>query len=528
MNRFFSALVRRPQASALTVLVLVSLVFRVYVSHACSLWLDEDYTHVEIGRSWPVVLAGPEPAHPPLFFILTKLATLPFGYSETALRATSFAAGCVLLVAVYWLCLELELTAWRSLAVVALLAITPFFMNQAIEARMYALYSALAALAVVCMLRLLREPRRLGYLLGFALCVGAMAATHYFGLAYAFALLGALASGMIPRWRQVELTPRRGLCVAVVLAALVGVLAAVLLRAVALASFYSKTKSGGGSGPWQELLDQILREFSFIGASDAAAKVELALTAAGLVLLARSLRGIARIVPLALAFCPCIGALFITSGHFVAPRYMAPSWIFFHIGACVALFALVDAVRRVLATRASKLGLSLACALVLVPVAWRLAEYPTRWGTGESDYRGLQRYFMEHLAPNTALVTFPGHAGIRMMQWEYPVNTRPIELEHFKRVPGIDRYLVAEIHLRGPARRLEFEHLIRRNFGLAPAVWRDLPLLDLPGTTFQPPVQARLLVWDGDKVTVPAARPRPRPAPRRHHHRRSEHEDLEG
>ncbi len=528
MNRVVSALRRRPQPSALAVLVLVSLAFRVYVSHACSLWLDEDYTHVEIDRGWPTVLAGPEPAHPPLFFVLTKLAVMPFGYSETALRATSLASGCVLLVAVYWLCLELELTAWRSLAVVALLGITPFFMNQAIEARMYALYSALAALAVVCMLRLLREPARLGYLTGFAVCVGGMAATHYFGLAYAFALLGALAVGMIPKWREVELTPRRAIRVGLVLAALLGVLAAVLLRAVALASYYSRAKRGGGSGPWPELLEQILSDFSFVGSSAAAAKVELALAAAGLVLLARSLRGIARIVPLALAFCPCIGALFITSGHFVAPRYVVPSWIFFHVGACVALFAMGDAVRRLLATRASPVGLLVACALVLTPVAWRLAEYPANWGAGESDYRGLERYFMRHLAWNTALVTFPGAAGVRMMQREYPVNPRPIELEHFKRVPGIDRYLVAEIHVRSDARRAELEHLVRRYFGLLPAAWRDVPLLDLPGTTFQPPVQARLLSWDGHKVEVPPADRHPHPAPRRHHHhRRSEH-DLEG
>lgn len=514
---------RHPHATALAVLVVASLAFRLYVSHACSLWLDEDYTHLEVRRDWLTVLAGPEPAHPPLFFVLTKLATVPFVYSETALRAVSLLSGCGLLVALYWLCRELGLTAGRALIVVALLAITPFFIDAAVEARMYALYSMLATLAVACVLRLLREPNRLDYLAGFALSAGAMAATHYFGLAYAAALLGALLLGLIPKWKQLELTPRRRVQGALVLAALLAVLGLVLLRALALATFYATNKAGSGSAPWQYLLDSMLSDFSFLGTHPWARLVELLLAAAGLVLLGLPLRGIARLIPFALTFCPCIGALFIQSGHFVAPRYLAPSWVLYHLGACVGLFALVDLGRRHLAARVPRYA-PLAWAPVALAASVRVAEYPTNWGAGEDDYRGLQEYFLEHLAQNTKLVCYPGRAGIRLMFFEYPVGSeRPIELEHFKRRPGVDRYLVAEIHLHGPGKRAEFERLIKQHFGLTPDLWRELPLLDLAGTVFQPPVKARLVVWNGDKVAVPPARPRRTP---HRHHRRVE-QDVE-
>jgi hypothetical protein len=521
-----AAVRRHPHASALAALVFLSLVFRVYVSRACSLWLDEDYTHVEIRRAWPTVLAGPEPAHPPLFFVLVKLATIPFGYSETALRSVSLISGCVLLVAVYWLCLELALSRTRALGVVALLAITSSFMNYSIEARMYALFPALATLAVTCVLKLFREPRRLGYLAGFSLAAAAMGATHYFGVAYAGALLGALLVGLLPRWREVELTPARAARAALALFALLGALAIVLAHALAVAAFYSNHQAGSGTGTWTQLLRAFLADFSFAGTQDWSAYVEIPLAFGGLVLLGRSLRGIARVLPLALTFFPCFGAFLITSGHFVAPRYLAPSWVFYHVGACVGLFALVDGLRKFLSRTLSAVPERAAWALVVLPVGLRLLQYPEHWGAGEDDYRGLQTYFMEHLASNTALVTFPGRAGVRMMAWEYPVNATPIELEHFKRVPGIDRYLVAETHLHGAARQAEFERLIHRAFGLDPAAWRKLQLLDLPGTTFQPPVKARLVVWDGNRIRMPGGRPRPEPRRRRPH--RSESDAADG
>ena len=500
MNRLVAALRRRSHAIALGVIVLASLAYRLHASRACSLWLDEDYTHTEVVRSWPAVLAGPEPVHPPLFFVLTKLALVPFGYSETGLRAVSLGFGCVLLVAVYWLCLELGLAAVRALVVVALLAITPFFIGHAIEARQYALYPALGTLALVFVLRLLREPNRLRHGVGFAASAAAMAATHYFGVAYACALLAVLVWGLFARRRELDHAPRRVLAAGLVVTALLGVLALLLAHAVALARFYGNHKAGRGSEPWPVLLDALIAKFALVR-GHTGERLELAFAVVGLALVSRSLRGVARTVLLPLTFVPCALSLCISSGHFVAPRYLAPSWVLYHVGACVALFALAERVRALLARVTPKVAPALAWLFLLVPVVPRLAEYPLEFGAGEDDYRGLERYFMAHLAPKTALVTFPGHAGIRMMEFEYPVNAPPIELEHFHGRSGIERYLIAEIHLPA-SRRAEFDHLIEKDFGLSAQAWRDTPFIDLPGTEYQRGVRARLLAWDGSRAHV--------------------------
>jgi hypothetical protein len=509
--RALRALTRRhAHALGLAAILSASLVFRVYVSSQCSLWLDEVLTHMDVMKSWPRVLAGAERVHPPLLFILVKLVYGLFGGSELSLRAVSLVSGCVLLVAVRWLCLELGLTKTRSLAIVALLAITPFFMRNAIEARHYALYPALATLATAATFRLLREPKRLRFLVAFAASASAMAATHYFGVAYAVALLGVLLVGLVPRWKELAFTPRQLLEISLLGLALLGVLAAMTLKALALARHYSTAQSGAveDTVPWRQLLDGIVEEFAFVGDSPFVRVTEVALAVAGLVLLGRSVRGIARIVPAALGLVPCVLSLFIRSGHFVAPRYLAPSWVLYHVGACAALFAVCDRLSAALPKMHERLGPVVPWAVFAVPLGLRVAQYPTDYGAGLHYYRGLQRYFAEHLASDTRLVAFYGEFGERIMNTQYSVGRPPLRLDKFAPVPGVNRYLIAEFNATGERRQAELASLVQARFGLSPQAWRDLPLLDLPRTPFQPAVPAHLIEFDG-KVAK---------APRRHRH----------
>ena len=98
----------------------------------------------------------------------------------------------------------------------------------------------------------------------------------------------------------------------------------------------------------------------------------------------------------------------------------------------------------------------------------------------------------------------------------------------FRRLPGVKRYLVAEIHVRGAARRAKLEELVAARMGVSPSVWQSLPLVDLPETTYQPSVPARLVVFDDDEsAALPAIRTEGE-RPRKHRrHAPLEHEFSE-
>jgi uncharacterized membrane protein len=113
----------------LACIIALSLAYRLYVSHECSLWLDEASTAKEIYSPWPKLLRGPEREHPPLMFVLVRVAVEILGRGDTAVRAVSLLFGCGLLAAVYFLCVELGFRATQALVPTGWLALTPFFVR---------------------------------------------------------------------------------------------------------------------------------------------------------------------------------------------------------------------------------------------------------------------------------------------------------------------------------------------------------------------------------------------------------------
>ena len=490
----------RRGALALVCIVLASLAFRLHVSRECSLWLDEVATHLDGLKPWPVVLHGPEREHPPLMFVLVKVTLGLLGTSETAVRAVSLFFGCVLLVAAHELCLELGLSVKRALIVVATLALDPFFIRHATEARQYAMLAALVTLATTRTLRLLRGPLRIPDVAGFAASALAAAYTQYFGLAYGLALLGGIVIGIAPGWKQSSLRQRFGLVA--LLGAFAVLLTFVAARAVSLGRFYGVGTGGAEAGPpfSVDLLLGFPREFSFLLNRAWSSVIEPTLALIGLLLLSRRLRGVARLLPVGLGIVPCVAATFISAQHFIAPRYLAPSAIWYHVGACFALFAAVDYARRVLARAGrSRLLAPLFGGLVLASVlGMRLSEYPNGFGAGAEDYRAMQRYFVADLAKDTAFVAYNGFFGELLFGKQYPVGTRTIRLEKFRPVRGIDRYLIVELHVNDDDPTLAA--LVQKYFGLEAQAWRALPLLPVPRSTYQPAVTARILQLPGDRA----------------------------
>jgi len=503
------AITARRGAFALALIVLSSLAFRVQMSHECSLSLDEASTHQDAMKPWPAVLQGPSKEQPPLSYVLAKCSIVLFGESETAVRAYALFFGCVLLIMVYQLGLELGLSVGRSLLATATFALSPFLIRNGTDARQYAMFSAFITLALICTLRLLRGPLRIRDLLGFAAGAALAAWTQYFALAYGLALLGALVIGIAPSWKQAPMSKR--LAAVFLLIGLLAVFWLAAARIAALVAYYSHGKHAPAAGPAfnTDLLFDFSQDFAFMSYDVWSFAIQPLLALVGLVLLTLRSRGIARLLPLGLGLAPCVAALFLTFGHFVAARYLAPSVVLYHLAACVALFAAFDRLRPLLAERARGLLVPLVpltgWLVLAVVVTARLCEFPNGFGTGIDYYQGLQSYFVENLAKDTRVVAYFGDFGWILFAREYRLGSPPIYLEKFRRVRGIDRYLVIELNVFGD-RRPAFESLIEQKFGLSAQEFNALPLVPLPHSRYQAAVPARLIQLPSDNSPAPERR----------------------
>lgn len=96
------------------------------------------------------------PEHPPLYYILARLWVQVFGYSVAETRSFSAAISVLAFPLIYWLCRELfesPLTGWVA---IALLAVSPFHVLYAQEAREYALWTVTTLLSSAALLRAIR------------------------------------------------------------------------------------------------------------------------------------------------------------------------------------------------------------------------------------------------------------------------------------------------------------------------------------------------------------------------------------
>jgi len=161
--------------------LVVALALRLFRLDAAPLWLDEMITARWIEQPWletlRIVTAD---NHPPAYVIVLKLWATVAGHSEWALRFPSVVFSC----AAVWLTAAaadtlLDRTAARWAAWMA--ALSPFLLQHAQEARMYALVAPLAALHLLLLVRFVTgKTPALGW--GFALSAIALVGTHYYAV----------------------------------------------------------------------------------------------------------------------------------------------------------------------------------------------------------------------------------------------------------------------------------------------------------------------------------------------------------
>lgn len=105
--------------------------------------------------SWSALKQSPE--HAPLYFILLRFWMQFWGNSITVMR--SFSAGLSLLIfpALYWLCQELWANKSVSCMAIGLMAVSPFYVAYAQEARPYSLWTVTILLMSASLLRAIKH-----------------------------------------------------------------------------------------------------------------------------------------------------------------------------------------------------------------------------------------------------------------------------------------------------------------------------------------------------------------------------------
>ena len=147
-----------------------------------ALWLDEAQS-VAIARasSGSIVDGLRADGAPPLYYVLLHGWMRVFGSGDMAVRALSIVAAVAAVVVLAHVAGRLFGGGWAAVVTVLVVGSNPFFVRYATEARMYALVFLEVGLGMLAIDWWLRDRRRAGLLLSFAVA-WSLALTHYWGI----------------------------------------------------------------------------------------------------------------------------------------------------------------------------------------------------------------------------------------------------------------------------------------------------------------------------------------------------------
>lgn len=119
----------------------------------------KNYLQPSSNKGFPEVirsLATEDSQHPPLYFLMLHLWMKLFGSSTSLVRSLSAIFSLLTLPLMYWLCIELFESHLTAKVATILIAISPFHILYAQEAREYSLWIATTLLSSITLLRAIR------------------------------------------------------------------------------------------------------------------------------------------------------------------------------------------------------------------------------------------------------------------------------------------------------------------------------------------------------------------------------------
>ena len=152
------------------------------------------------------------PEHPPLYYLLVRFWWQLFGNSIAATRSLSAVLSLLVFPSIYWLCQELFADYRISWMAVAIVAISPFHVLYAQEAREYSLWTATILLASAILIRAIKK-QKLGWwvVYGFSLALNFYVSLLSIFLAIAHSVYLSIVEDF--RWKK----QIRNLCIAVII-----------------------------------------------------------------------------------------------------------------------------------------------------------------------------------------------------------------------------------------------------------------------------------------------------------------------
>ncbi len=166
-----------------------------------AIWFDESYSAQTIkGTFSEIVETTAADVHPPLYYWLLKIWSVPFGRSLIALRSLSLFFAIVTLVFAFLTFRRWSKTQKIATFLTSAIALCPFFIYYATEIRMYSMVCAIV-MASIYVLDLALEKKSKKYWIFYGLLLTAALYTHYFS---AFAFFAEYIYVLVCRRKDIE------------------------------------------------------------------------------------------------------------------------------------------------------------------------------------------------------------------------------------------------------------------------------------------------------------------------------------
>ncbi|MBI3977511.1 MAG: glycosyltransferase family 39 protein [Chloroflexi bacterium] len=156
---------------------------RVYQLGTQSIWADEIYSVIYSQKGWLEIIpfnVQMQDPQPPLYYLMLKAWVSLAGTSEFAYRFPSLAGGVGSVALIYALGRRLLSPAVGAVAA-AVLAVNPYHVWYAQEARTYTLTAALALLTILLYVRILHRAAGRGAWIGLVVVSSLLVYSHYYG-----------------------------------------------------------------------------------------------------------------------------------------------------------------------------------------------------------------------------------------------------------------------------------------------------------------------------------------------------------
>jgi mannosyltransferase len=188
----------------LVVILVWSVVLRAYNNTAVGLWHDEAFSAQYIKYGWGemmhrIILD----VHPPLYYFVLRFWSYAFGHSLLSLRSLSILLGALTVWAGYLFVKKAFKSEKLALWAAFFLAINPFQVQYALEARMYTLGTFLVLFSSWLLLRALESKNKKDWIF-YGIAASACFYTHYY-LLFSIAAQGLYALYIIFKngsWRE--------------------------------------------------------------------------------------------------------------------------------------------------------------------------------------------------------------------------------------------------------------------------------------------------------------------------------------